>query len=223
MQNFQTRFLEEADKFIAGLDAKAARKVFYNIDLAEQSNDPKLFKKLQKDIWEFRTKFGGVQIRLLAFWDKDNETETLVFATHFLLKRLTKRQRTKSTEQLTSEKNILKANLKNNIMAKTAMKSYSLAEMKDKYIGKKGTKDRDQYEYELRMDVLGQMIKTARQQRKLTQEQLGELVGVQKAQISKLESSANSATIDTVLKVFKALKADIHFNVTIEKQYLQLV
>jgi DNA-binding XRE family transcriptional regulator len=107
-------------------------------------------------------------------------------------------------------------------MAKT-MKSYSLAEMKDKYIGKKGAKDRDQYEYELRMDILGRMIKAARQERKLTQEQLGELVGVQKAQISKLESSANSATIDTVLKVFKTLKADIHFNVTIEKQHLQLV
>ena len=53
--------------------------------------------------------------------------------------------------------------------------------MKDKYIGKKGTKDRDQYEYELRMDVLGQMIRTARLERKLTQEQLGELVGVQTA------------------------------------------
>lgn len=107
-------------------------------------------------------------------------------------------------------------------MAKAAMKSYSLAEMKDKYVGKKGTVIREQYEYELRMDVLGQMIKTARQERNLTQEQLGELVGVQKAQISKLESSANSATIDTILKVFKALKADIHFNVTIEKKHLQL-
>ncbi|MBA3675755.1 MAG: helix-turn-helix transcriptional regulator [Chitinophagaceae bacterium] len=108
-------------------------------------------------------------------------------------------------------------------MAKTAMKSYSLAEMKDKYICKQGTADRDQYEYELRMDVLGRMIKTARQERNLTQEQLGELVGVQKSQISKLESSANSATIDTILKVFKALKADIHFNVSLEKKYLQLV
>jgi len=117
----------------------------------------------------------------------------------------------------------LKANIKNNIMAKTAMKSYSLAEMKDKYVDKKGTAVRDQYEYELRMDVLGQMIKTARQERNLTQEQLGELVGVQKAQISKLESSANSATIDTILKVFKALNADIHFNVTLEKKHLQLV
>ena len=90
MQYFETRFLDEADKFIAGLDPKAARKVFYNIDLAEQSNDPKLFKKLQKDIWEFRTKFDGVQIRLLAFWDKDNQTETFVFATHGFIKKIYK-------------------------------------------------------------------------------------------------------------------------------------
>lgn len=107
-------------------------------------------------------------------------------------------------------------------MAKTKIKSYSLAEMKDKYIGKVGTADREEYEYELRMDILGKMIKTSRQERNLTQEQLGQLVGVQKSQISKLESSANSATIDTILKVFKALKADIHFNVTLEKQYIQL-
>jgi DNA-binding XRE family transcriptional regulator len=107
-------------------------------------------------------------------------------------------------------------------MAKATVKSYSLAEMKDKYIGKVGTVERDSYEYELNMDVLSHMIKKARRERNLTQEQLGKLVGVQKAQISKLENSANSATIDTVLKVFKALKADIHFNVTIEKKHLQL-
>jgi HTH-type transcriptional regulator/antitoxin HipB len=107
-------------------------------------------------------------------------------------------------------------------MAKTAIKSYSLAEMKDKYIGKTGTVDRDEYEYELNMEVLGRMIKTARQERNLTQEQLGELIGVQKSQISKLESSTNSATIDTILKVFKALKAEINFNVKLEKQMIKL-
>ncbi len=107
-------------------------------------------------------------------------------------------------------------------MATKRMKSLSLAEMKDKYIGEIGSLNRDQYEYELRMDVLGRMIKQARQHRNLTQEQLGKLVGVQKAQISKLENSTNSATIDTVLKVFRALKADIHFNVTLENQQLQL-
>mgnify|MGYP003443933295 FL=1 len=95
--------------------------------------------------------------------------------------------------------------------------------MKDKYIGKADTAEREVYEYELRMDVLGRMIKSARLERNLTQEQLGKLVGVQKAQISKLESSASSATIDTILKVFKALNADIHFNVKLEKEYLQVV
>lgn len=72
------------------------------------------------------------------------------------------------------------------------------------------------------MDLLGRMIRTARLERKLTQEQLGELIGVQKSQISKLESSANSATIDTIIKVFKALKAEIHFNIKLEKEYLQI-
>lgn len=70
MQHFQTRFLEEANKFIADLDQKAARKMFYNIDLAEQSNDLKLFKKLQKDIWEFRTNFGGQKLGCLHFGTK---------------------------------------------------------------------------------------------------------------------------------------------------------
>jgi DNA-binding XRE family transcriptional regulator len=108
-------------------------------------------------------------------------------------------------------------------MAKTKIKTYTLEEMKDKYIGKPRTKEREAYEFELSMEVLGRMIKTARLERNLTQEQLGELVGVQKAQISKLESSTNSATIDTVMKVFKALKSEIHFNVTLEGQYLKLV
>jgi phage-related protein len=90
MQKFRTRFLEEADKFISELDSKTAKKILYNIDLAEQTNDPKLFKKLQNDIWEFRTQFAGLQIRLLAFWDKTDDTDTLVFATHGFIKKVDK-------------------------------------------------------------------------------------------------------------------------------------
>ena len=107
-------------------------------------------------------------------------------------------------------------------MATKEIKTYSIAEMKDKYIGKVGTTDRDEYKYELRMDVLGKMIKSARQERHLTQEELGRFVGVQKAQISKLESSVNSATIDTILRVFKALKAEINFNVKLEDNFVKL-
>ena len=100
-------------------------------------------------------------------------------------------------------------------MAK-AVKTFSVKELEDKYIGKPGSAAREMYEYELRMDVLGYLIKKTRQERKLTQEQLGKLVGVQKAQISKLESSANSATIDTIGKVFQALQAEIYFNVKLK-------
>ena len=65
MRFFETKFLEEADEFISQLDPKTIKKIFYNIDLAEQTNDPKLFKKLQNDIWELRTNFAGLQ---LDFW-----------------------------------------------------------------------------------------------------------------------------------------------------------
>ena len=90
MKYFETRFMEEANKFIAELDPKTIRKIIYNIDLAEQTNDPKLFKKLQNEIWELRTKFGGIQIRLLAFWDKKDNKKTLVIATHGFIKKVDK-------------------------------------------------------------------------------------------------------------------------------------
>jgi transcriptional regulator with XRE-family HTH domain len=66
------------------------------------------------------------------------------------------------------------------------------------------------------------MIKTTRKERNLTQEQLGQLIGVQKAQISKLENSANSASIDTILKVFQALKAEISFQVKLENNFVKI-
>lgn len=107
-------------------------------------------------------------------------------------------------------------------MAKGKLKTFTLDEIKDEFIGKKSSPEREQYEYELRMDVLGLMIKKARQERNMTQEELGKLIGVQKAQISKLESSTNSASIGTIVKVFKALKAEIRFHIKMEGHYLHL-
>lgn len=105
-------------------------------------------------------------------------------------------------------------------MKEKEMKLYTLSEMKDRYIGSPGTAERDAYEYELDMELLGRMIRGARLERNLTQEELGKLVGVGKARISKLESSANSATIDTIRKVFKALNAEIRFSVQLDEQLL---
>lgn len=103
------------------------------------------------------------------------------------------------------------------------IKKYTLSEMEDKYIGKKGTPERDEYEYELRMELLGKMVKATRKERNLTQEELGRMIGVNKSQISKLENHANSATIETILKVFNALKAEIQFNVRVENKPVQLI
>ena len=90
MKYFRTIFLEEVDLFFSKLETKTIRKVFYNIDLAEQTNDPKLFKKLESDIWEFRTKHNKLHIRLLAFWDKTGKDATLVIATHGFIKKTDK-------------------------------------------------------------------------------------------------------------------------------------
>jgi len=98
-------------------------------------------------------------------------------------------------------------------MENTKMRIYTLDEAKDRHLGKKGTEKRDKYEYELRLDLLGEMIKQARQERHLTQSQLGELIGVQKSQISRIEKNAKNVTIETVLRVFRALKAKVNFNV----------
>lgn len=107
-------------------------------------------------------------------------------------------------------------------MENKKMKVYTLDEVKNRFIGEVGTPKRDQYEYKLQMEIIGDMIKTARKERQLTQAQLGQLVGVQKAQISKLENSANNVTIDTIIKVFKAMQAEVSFVVKMENKTMQL-
>lgn len=93
------------------------------------------------------------------------------------------------------------------------MKSYSLDEAQDLIIGKIGTPRRDHFEFELKLELIGDMIKTARKERRLTQEQLGEIIGVRKSQISKLENNAKNVTIETIMKVFEALQAKVNFKV----------
>ena len=107
-------------------------------------------------------------------------------------------------------------------MKKEELKTYSLEEMLDKHIGRLGTPKREAFENELRLDLLGEAIKQARKDRNLTQEQLGLLVGVKKAQISKLENSLTDARFETIIKVFKALNAKVSFNVELFNQNIKL-
>ena len=99
-------------------------------------------------------------------------------------------------------------------------KTVSLDTMIDKHIGKRGTEKREAFENELRIDLLGEAIKQARKEKHLTQEQLGELVGVQKAQISKIENSVKNARFETIMKVFEALGAKVSFKVELNNKKL---
>ena len=102
------------------------------------------------------------------------------------------------------------------------MKTYSFDEVKDKYLGRIGTEERDAYENELRLDLLGEAIKQARKDRNLTQSEFGEMIGVKKAQISKIENNLTDARFETVLKVFRALNARINFKHELLDQKMDL-
>ena len=106
---------------------------------------------------------------------------------------------------------------------KNKLKRKTLEEVTDDLIGKVGTPKRDAYELELRMDLMGEAIKKARKERNLTQSELGDLIGVKKAQISRLEKGTSNVTIGTMLKVFEALKAKVNFRIELENQQLQII
>lgn len=89
--------------------------------------------------------------------------------------------------------------------------------------GKPGTPEREAFDNELRLDLIGEAIKQARKERNLTQEELGLLIGVKKAQISKIENSLTDARFETIMKVFKALNAKVSFNVELLNQTVKLV
>ena len=108
-KRLETRLLKEAFEFVERQNLKTRKKILQNIRRAEQQSDPKFFKKLTSEIWEFRILFSGIQYRLLAFWDKENKSETLVFATHGIIKKTSKVDK----KEIDKAENIRNAYLKN--------------------------------------------------------------------------------------------------------------
>ena len=90
IKKFETKLLEEAFDFVQKQDFKTRKKILQNIRRSEQVSDSKFFKKLNNEIWEFRTLYSGIQYRLFAFWEKECKTETLVIATHGIVKKSSK-------------------------------------------------------------------------------------------------------------------------------------
>lgn len=89
-KKFEVILLGEIWDLLNELDEKAKEKILYNIEKSKFLNDPELFKKIDDDIWEFRTRYRRLQYRLLSFWDKQDKTETLVVATHGFVKKTDK-------------------------------------------------------------------------------------------------------------------------------------
>ena len=88
MENkFTVIFLKEAREFLWSLSEKDRDKIIFNIDKSKVKNDKELFKKLKGEIWEFRTLYNKTYFRIFAFWDKTEKVETLVLATHGIIKK----------------------------------------------------------------------------------------------------------------------------------------
>jgi|SRR5699024_3094545 len=90
MQRFEIIFLTEAREFLQTIDEKSQEKIIFNIDKAKIKQDNNLFKKLEDEIWQFRTLYKKTYYRLFAFWDKEGEKQTLVVATHGIIKKTEK-------------------------------------------------------------------------------------------------------------------------------------
>ena len=113
-KKFEVKLLKEAFEFIKSHNDKVQDKIFYNIRKAQILNDPKLFKKLNQNIWEFRTKYEGLQYRILAFWDKENNEMTLVCGTHGIIGKQIRLVQKKLRKPSKSESSILNRKRKEN-------------------------------------------------------------------------------------------------------------
>ena len=90
MKKFDVIFLTEARDFLLQLDEKSRDKIIFNIDKAKVNTDKELFKKLKGDIWEFRTLYNKTHLRIFAFWDRGEKQNSLVLATHGIIKKTDK-------------------------------------------------------------------------------------------------------------------------------------
>ena len=87
MKKFEVIFLTEAREFLLEVDEKSRDKIIFNIDKSKMKTDKELFKKLKGEIWEFRTLFKKTYYRIFAFWDKTDKMQTIVLATHGIIKK----------------------------------------------------------------------------------------------------------------------------------------
>lgn len=69
--------------------------------------------------------------------------------------------------------------------------------------GKIGTEERNKYEENVQMFIIATMLKEARKEANLTQEQLAEKTGTKKSYISKLENAKGNVQLSTLIRIFE--------------------
>ena len=87
---FKVLFLADAIEFLEQLEDKSRRKVLYNMNKVSKRNDGELLKKINDNIWEFRTLYGNTHIRFFAFWDTSVKGNSKLFITHGFIKKSVK-------------------------------------------------------------------------------------------------------------------------------------
>lgn len=87
---FKIIYSDDVISFLNGLKSKVRVKIMYNINKSKFVIDKNIFKKLDDTdgIWEFRTLYDGIQYRIFAFWDTDEEA--IVLTTHGIIKKTQK-------------------------------------------------------------------------------------------------------------------------------------
>jgi DNA-binding XRE family transcriptional regulator/phage-related protein len=194
--------------FLNSIDKKAAAKIEFNINKSCRAIDKEVFEKLiGTDIWEFRTLYKKIKYRVLAFWDTDGES--LVIATHGFIKKSAKTPQ-KEIERAENIRTEYYKQKKDKMME--TVKFYTEEEALEMTLGPKGTEARDDYERQMQSFLVGEAIKRTRKSQNLTQEELAKKLGIQRAQVSKIENG-NNLTISTISRVFSALGVNVSLNV----------
>ena len=209
---FDIELLGEAYLFLNGLSDKERRKICHIFQVTRLKKDSHYFKKIRADILEFRLYMNRKYYRLLGFKTHQTNRESIVIVTNGFVN--------KTNE--TPFKEILKAvRLKQYYLsvskAYLANETHKLDKLLDEHIGARGTKNRAVFDQQSFAYVLGQHVKEVRKKRALSQVDLGNLVGVQKAQISKIENGNSQLRIDSLVKVFGALRAELHLSVHLKE------
>ncbi len=103
-----------------------------------------------------------------------------------------------------------------------SLKSISFSQFEDKNFGKRGTPQRAVYEAKLNEEIIGDLIRQARQKQNLTQDELAKKLGINKSNISKMENNIKSMRIDTLMNVLNVLDAKVMIQVELKEGKRQL-